>query len=220
MVNFLNIQWQENILQQEGSIILRAARGSGKSYISVRWAIEQIKKNKDVHWVSSVFSGQHHIIDLFIVELERQSIGYSISTDRSYITTGLGDVYITNPRSASDVRLSLVSQALVIDDADYLRQSDFHTIMRRTASRTPILATGRRDANAFNEFLYNGILDDASYHEVSYIDCISSGLIPSLNIGRLKREYPTEIEFKRDYGPWEKGQRNADYVYLLQRFDD
>jgi hypothetical protein len=219
MRNFLKIPYQEEIINKTNQkVILRGARGCGKTHMAIRWAVEVMKQQKDVAFVVGItplYSNTKSMITRYLGEECIPITGGFMGN----IHTEYGKIEIINLHATYFSHgVSMTHDALIIDDACMLDVEDFGKLrVRGVQSDMPMFIAGVHNQRTMARFLEPRIIADRNvYHEVSHIDMLNTGLMSDDSFRNLKLGMPNE--FQEHFGPW-TSILNKDNKHVLERYD-
>jgi hypothetical protein len=220
MRNFLKIPYQEEIINKTNQkVILRGARGCGKTQMAIRWATEVMKQGKNVAFIVGItplYSNTKSMITSYLREEGIPITGGFMGN----IHTEHGKIEVINLHAAYFLHRAMLSHdALVIDDACMLDTDDFSRLrIRGASSEMPMLITGVDNQRTMARFLEPRTIGNRSiYHEISYIDMTKAGLMDEETMNNYRKE-TSEKFFKDSFGPW-TSVSNKDNKYVLDRYD-
>lgn len=216
MENFLNISWQEEVVNKQNAI-LRGARGSGKTIVAVRWAIENMKRGHDVTFLSGLGGMSSWTIqEMFVKELTRQGIEI-LARAHGLISLGNRTNLFLHTEGSSIFRHSgrVWQRAIVIDDADYLSVEKFKQL--QINPEASLFITGTHELETMDIFLKPHW--HPLYCEFNYNHMLEAGLLSKIEVTNWARLYMNPEQLKNEFGPWrEIGNRSQKHV--LDKYDN
>ena len=219
MTNFLKIPYQQEIIHSpEKLIILRGALRCGKTEIVVRWAIEQMKRQKNVVIILGLHVDISHVFELLTTTLRSQRVPFSSYSILRKIRTRYGIIRIlTIPDIETFKGESSIYQAFAIDNADFFSPSLYSNL--NISPEASLLIAGTLSSCTMELYLTpENVGNKRIYKEINYHHMVNFGLLEKDVLSQLRHAL-REKDFKKSFGPWAP-RNNKESKHVLKNMYD